>query len=411
MSTEIRPITDDEIDSFALIAAGAYPGASLTPEELAERMRQGLAENPTTRLYGAFRDGQMLGGMRHHDFTMYFHGTPVPVGGVAMVAVDLLHKKEHVARDLIHFYLRHYREQGAPLAALWPFRPDFYRQMGFGYGAKLSHYRLRPDSFPRGARGHLRHLTPDDLPALLACYGRYARQTHGLFVRQVTAIMAPLLASGGRVLAYVDGGEVRGYMAYGFSRGANFITNDIVVRELVYEHPAALAEIMAFLHAQADQIANVVLDIQDDQLHQIVRDPRNGSGTLYPSVYHETNTQGLGIMYRVIDTPGLFAALPEHDFGGQSLTLEIELGDSFLPESAGETVVRFRDGRAELAPGAQPDVRLRVAVEHFSSLVMGATGVDALCRYGLAEIDDPNYSGRVRRLFDSPAQPVCLTAF
>ncbi|MEI7771497.1 MAG: GNAT family N-acetyltransferase, partial [Chloroflexales bacterium] len=183
MSTEIRPLADDEIISFAQIALGAYPSISARPEDVAERMRAEQAENPTTRLYGCFRDADLLGGMRHHDFTMLFHGSPVPVGGVAMVAVDLLHKKEHVARDLIRHYLRHYRAAGAPVAALYPFRPDFYRQMGFGYGARLSHYRVGPDSFPAGPRDHLRHLGGEDLPALLACYARYARQTHGLFLR------------------------------------------------------------------------------------------------------------------------------------------------------------------------------------------------------------------------------------
>lgn len=411
MPSEIRPLNDDEILAFAQLSTGAYPAISASPEELTERMRRGLAENPTTRLYGAFRDGELLGGMRHHDFIMSFHGTMLPVGGVAMVAVDLLHKKEHIARDLIHYYLRHYRARSAPLAALWPFRPDFYRQMGFGYGAKVSHYQVRPSSFPRGERGHLRHLSPDDLPALLACYSRYAARTHGLFVRQVEAIMRPLFNSGGRVLAYVEGDEVRGYMAYGFRRGSAFITNDIVVHELVYERPAALREIMAFLHTQADQIASVILDIQDDHLQQILHDPRNGSGNLFPSVFHESNAQGVGIMYRVIDTPGLFTALADHDFGGQRLTLAIELDDSFLPENAGTTIIRFDDGRASVRPDATPDARIRLAVEHFSSLVMGVVGFETLTRYGLAEIDDHHYSGSVRRLFDSPAAPVCLTAF
>jgi predicted acetyltransferase len=412
MPTEIRPLADDELLRFAQITLGAYPSMPARPEDVAERMRVGQAEEPTTRIYGYFRDGELLGGMRHHDFTMLFHGAPVPVGGVAMVAVDLLHKKEHIARDLIRFYLRHYRAAGAPVAALYPFRPDFYRQMGFGYGTRLSHYRVRPDSFPPGPRDHLRHLGAVDLPAMLDCYQRYARQTHGLFLRDpADPWTRRLVESPDRVLAYVQGDQVQGYLAYGFRNGANFITNDIEVRELVYEHPAALAEIMAFLHSQADQIANVVIDLQDDQLHQVLRDPRNDSGNLFPSVYHETNAQGLGIMYRVIDAPGLFAALAEHDFGGQSLTLALELGDSFLPENAGETILRFRDGRAEIAPGAQPDVRLHVSIKHFSSLIMGATGLDALRRYGLAEIDDPNYSGKVRRLFDSPAPPICLTAF
>jgi hypothetical protein len=250
------------------------------------------------------------------------------------------------------------------------------------------------------------------MPAMLACSHRSAHQTHGLFLRELSDPWMRRRVEGGRqVLAYVEGDEVQGYMAYAFCSGANFLTNDIEVSELVYEHPAALAEIMAFLHTQADQIANVVLNIQDDQLHQVLIDPRNGSGNLFPSVYHETNAQGLGIMYRVIDTPGLFTALAGHDFGGQSMTLALELRDSFLPENNGETLLRFRDGRAELATGTRPDLRLRLSVEHFSSLIMGATSFDKLWRYGLAEIDDPNYSDRVSRLFDSPAQPICLTAF
>ncbi|NTW02850.1 MAG: GNAT family N-acetyltransferase [Oscillochloris sp.] len=411
MSTEIRPISDDEIGQFAYIAAGAYPGGSTPPDELTERMHKSQAEDPSTTFYGYVRDGELLGGMRYHNFTMLYHGTPVPVGGVAMVAVDLLHKKEHIARDMIRSYLRHYRTAGTPIAALYPFRPDFYRQMGFGYGTRLCHYRVRPDSFPRGERSHLQHLEQEDLPALLACYSRYARKTHGLFLRESALAMRHLFSGGGRVLAYVNADEIQGYMAYGFNRGTNFLINDIAVRELVYEHPAALAEMMAFLHTQSDQIANVILDIQDDQIHQVLHDPRNGSGTLFPSVYHETNAQGLGIMYRAIDIACLFTTLESHNFGDQSLILAIELRDSFLPENEGETVVHFRHGRAKLAPDAQPDVRLKISVEYFSSLIIGSTGFEPLQRYGLAEIDDPNYSGRVRRLFDSPVAPVCLTAF
>jgi predicted acetyltransferase len=48
------------------------------------------------------------------------------------------------------YFLRHYREQGAPLVALYPFRPDFYRQMGFGYGTKMDQHRVKPSALPRG---------------------------------------------------------------------------------------------------------------------------------------------------------------------------------------------------------------------------------------------------------------------
>lgn len=412
MASEIRELPDSDLEAFAQIMRTAFLDLTMSAAELAQRLRGGHSSTPFTQLYGFYRDGALLGGMRHHDFTMSFHGTMLPVGGVAMVAVDLLHKRQQVAKELIGFYLRHYRARGVPLAALYAFRPDFYRQMGFGYGGKHNLYRVRPDSFPRGARPrHLRHLSREDLPALLACYHRQVARSHGLFLRH-EGWGARVFDSGAtRALGYVVDGEVQGYLLYTFLTGKHSLHNDLEIRELVYEHPAALAELCTFLHTQADQVTRVVFSSQDDQIHHLLYDPRNDSGNVFHSVSHETNAQGVGIMYRVIDLPGLLAALAGHNFGGQSVTLAIDLRDSFLPEHAGPVTVQFRDGRPHLAPDAQPDVRLAIAVEQLSPLIMGAVDFRALQGYGLAEISDPAYSGVLQRLFLSDQKPICLTEF
>jgi predicted acetyltransferase len=46
-------------------------------------------------------------------------------GGIGNVAVDLRRKKEHIAKDMMEYIHKHYRDSGAPMALLWPFRPDF----------------------------------------------------------------------------------------------------------------------------------------------------------------------------------------------------------------------------------------------------------------------------------------------
>lgn len=411
MPTEVRRLSGDEYERFAEIAAAAYPGSTMPVADLAERVRRAEGDSHPVLCYGAFREGRLVGGMRYFDFTMSFHGLAVPVGGVGFVAVDLLRKKEGVARDMILAFMRHYRGRGAPMAALYPFRPDFYGQMGFGYGTPTSHYRLLPASFPRGPREHLRHMGQADLPALLACHNRYAAAAHGLFQRG-EELMARL--AGGpdrRVVAYVEGEQVHGYMLYQFQKGATFLDNNLEVLELVYERPAALAELCAFLHAQADQVARVVLNVQDDQLHHLVRDPRNGSGNLYPPVAHEGRAQGHGIMYRLLDTAAFFRAVAGHSFGDQSLTLGIRVRDGFLPEGDGEVVVRFDRGRPHVDQGAAPEARIALSVAHLSALVMGSADLRTLLGYGLAEIDNPEYSARVHRLFLSEVRPVCLTPF
>lgn len=95
---------------------------------------------------GTWRDDKPVGTMRLHSFEMNVHGVVMPAVGVGNVAVDLRHKKEHVAKDLMEYHHKHYRVSGAPMALLWPFQPDFYRNMGYGYGRKMNKYAMKPET-------------------------------------------------------------------------------------------------------------------------------------------------------------------------------------------------------------------------------------------------------------------------
>jgi predicted acetyltransferase len=147
-------LTVEEFAPFVDIVARAFPSWEILTAEDKENTRQHLLKTlegePTVHYYGVFRQGQLAGGMRLHDFRMNLRGARIRAGGVGLVAVHLLHKKEHVAREMVEFFLRNCRERGMPLALLYPFRPDFYRQMGFGYGTKLNRYRFSPAGLPKG---------------------------------------------------------------------------------------------------------------------------------------------------------------------------------------------------------------------------------------------------------------------
>ena len=69
----------------------------------------------------------------------------VDIGGVGLISVDLLHKKEHVAKNIMKAFHNHYRSQGVTLTALYPFRPDFYVKMGYGLGKKMNQYKFKPE--------------------------------------------------------------------------------------------------------------------------------------------------------------------------------------------------------------------------------------------------------------------------
>lgn len=416
----VRPLAAEDLDAWLALLANAYPIMELhTAEARAARVesaRQRL-DTPGLRSYGLFEGETLLGGMRLHDFEMTCFETPMLAGGVGMVAVDLTHKKEHVARDLIAFYLRHYRERGAPLAILYPFRPDFYGAMGFGYGPKLNTYRITPDALPsHGDRARVRFLTTNDHDVVVALHNAVAARTHGMIPLTPVYAQNYLTQPEERIVGWFDAaGALRGYLAFSFDlpdKQRSFLLQDLEVHELIYEDSEALLGLLAFLRAQRDQVRAVVLHTLLDGFHYLLSDPRNGPDRPTPNVYHESNVQGVGLMYRLLDAQRFFAALPDHRFGAETLTLRLTIRDSFLLEHDGSLVVRFERGAARVErENARADVELALSVGDASALLMGCVGLRALYDFGLAQVSDPRQVSRLDALFHVERPPVCLTPF
>jgi predicted acetyltransferase len=409
---EIRLLQEGDWEAYAVIAGNAYPGVSVSPEVVVQRIRK-MQGDPIIHVYGLFVDGELQGVMRLYDFQMRLLSAVALVGGIGGVAVDLRHKKERVAYEMVQFYLQHYREKGACLAALYPFRPDFYRQMGFGYGRKLNQYRLKTASLPRGSsKAHVDWLRPADQESFVACYNRLMARQSGLMVLFPYWLDSMMHSAVAKTAVYRNGDQIEGFMTFQFEKGANFLHNELVVRYLMAEHATARMELLTFLHDQADQVETTIFHTFDDAFHLAVHDPRDDSQVLMPPVAHQTNTQGVGLMYRVIDVPRLFAVLRAHDFGGQTCRVRLELADSFLPVNAGAWVLDVQNGRAQLLSAQETaDVTMRLDIADFSSLVLGVVTVRELADYHLLTLSDGAYLPVLHRLFFTDNKPICLTPF
>jgi predicted acetyltransferase len=415
---DFRKLTEADFDGFVTILAHAYPGMGIVSAEDRERTRQrylrAYHKDPRAEFYGVFKDDELLGVLIIYQFTMKLLSAKAKVGGVGEVAVDVLHRKEKVARDMMAYFLRYCQENGMGMAALYPFRPDFYRRMGFGYGTKMCRYRVQPASLPQGpSKAHVRFLSEVDKEAVLACHSRYADTTHGMMEKTIFELDQLFGSPSVKVVGYERAGEIRGYLAFRFERGKqdNWLSNDIVVRELVCENSEALSELLTFLHTQLDQVRDVVFDLHDDGFHFLLLDPRDGTDNLIGPVYHQSNTQGVGLMYRVVDTREVFRVLWDHNFGGQDCQLKLSIRDSFWPQNSGSTVVHFEGGRPHLRAGGDFEVEAALDVSDFSSLLMGVVSFRQLIRYGLAEISDSHYVNALDAIFRVEEKPVCTTVF
>jgi predicted acetyltransferase len=416
--SEIRIIREDEYPEMLRIAVEAYPSMGVTSREgiqkMLERFKTSQRDKDWTA-YGVYREGELVGIYRNFDFTLNVRGNLISAGGLGMVAVELTHKKEHVAKEIVQGFLSHYDQRGDAMTTLWPFRVDFYHKMGFGLGGRRYQYRLHPSTLPQGDKEHVRCLAEADIPAINACYNRCFELQNGMIRHNEGRWQNRFeyMEKMRWVGCEIDG-VLEGYLIYNFKthdRPGSFMDSEMAVIEMFYATPRALAELLSFLHSQLDQVSRVTIETSEDEFYYLMSNPTISSGTKMAPTYHESHMAGVGIMYRVMDLGRLFAQLKKPSFGDDRIAVKINLKDNFLSQNDGARVVSFQNGRGQVVNDDKADVEISLDVAEFSSMVMAGVGFRKLHTYGLAQISDSSYIDRIDRLFAYHQKPVCVTGF
>ncbi len=411
----VRPLERDELASFAALCLRAYPGFSFDAAQLTERFTSTYQHPDAPRPYGLFNGAQLLGGMIRHRFQLNFHGALLPLAGLAMVAVDLHVRRRGLGRMLLRTFLDDAAADGLPISALYPFRPDFYRKLGFAYGTPLLEYRLPTTRLPGpdvAGSDAVRALSLADAADLLECYQRVVAVTHG-FMRHDAGWALRLLSSPRRSFAGVyAAGVLRGFAVYGFRAGNSFVDNILEIHDVIAETPGAAQQLYNFLRSLSDMAPTAILRSQDEQLLHALEDPRDGSQRLLPSVYHHSAQQGVGIMYRLTEPRAVVAALTrsEHRFGFRRLRVRLQFSD-LLRERRSAVTLDCADGAARLDDDPAADVTLVLPDIAAAALLVGSADLRGLLQAGLAEISDLNYTAALHAIFQPAARPQCVSHF
>lgn len=407
---------DEQLRRFVEIQRNAYPGSRASVETILERWQHMIQQDSQSTIWAVWEEGEMTGGMRLIDYSLNYCGRFIPAGGVGAVAVDLVHKKKGTAKDMITFFLNRCEKQGQYLAMLYPFRPDFYHKMGFGYGPVMYQFRAAPSSFPRARERYpLQYLTEDDLELIADCYQAYAEHQHGFCKRERHEFenLVKNFAPHRRLLGYKKDGRLLGYLAFTFQRAHdnNFVKNDMYIREWIWLNQEALAACCSFLHTQADQINRVIVNTQIPDFFYLLSDVRNGSDNIIPSVYHETSTAGVGLMYRIVNVEKFLKQTSYRNYCNATAAVRLEVSDSFRPSNQRSYTLEFVSGRLTLNEAAQPAVSMSIDIADLSSLLMGSTNFRSLYRLGRVYVSDDSAVPLLTSLFEHPTKPECITAF
>ncbi len=399
----IRPITEDEFDSFETVAQHAFHGSPLSESD----RRMVMDRFEFDRTLAAWDGAEPVGVTSIYSFQLSVPGQAVlPAAGVTFVAVLPTHRRRGVLSSLMRRQLADIRDRGEPLAILWASESVIYSRYGYGTASSILTFR-----FGRG-EGTLTRPVPADglrlriadpsaaLPELAKVYDAVLPSRPGLFGRNDAwwrrATHDPAEERKGasplRCLLAEDGSGPRGYALYsGVDHWADFLPENVLtVRELMAVDPAASAALWAdLLGRDLTSEFHVERRPVDDPLLYQLADPRRARPQLND-----------GLWVRIIDVP---AALAGRRYSSP-FDLVIEVRDEILPSNAGRWRLATTGdgpgggGGSGLAASCVPATSaadLALDVTELGAAYLGGTRLGALAGAGLVAELRP---GAVRQL-------------
>lgn len=398
------PIDAMNLSTYVDLVRDAYPLFATERETMVDRFRSILIGG-YPQLLGAFEpDGRMVGTYAHFAFAATILGRGLPATGLGMVGTALDRKKNKVALAIVRDFVRRSRRGGAPLSFLYPFRHDFYAQMGWGPVGESRQHALPPAAFPLHAeRTSVRQVREPGWEVL----DRIHRQATGR--RGSLGLSRHALRWKGQLTAspltfLVDGpGGPEGYLLARFTKRADLpdlFKYDLEVSEMEWTTPRALRAFLGFLSSQRDQVVEVILDWPaDGHLDAVLHDPARRNVIALRNHQAPGPQVAMGVMLRLEDPQTAFAVRPYA--GREALRLEVATRDPLRDDAA----IRFQaDLRGVEAAGTRlARAALETDLATLSRLWAGSLRVSEAMEFGIATVAPLAAVETLERLLAVPA--------
>lgn len=409
---EIRFVRPEEAEQLGRNVLTGFP--SKTPEALLDNMASELTSPEEGRYLGCFdEDGTLVGSVLLMDFELNVRGKMMKMGGTAYVSTNFLHKKEHIARNLIRVGMGIFAGTGTAVGALHPFNPAFYYKMGYGYCNETVMYSPRPQYIRSyGDKSGLSYAKPEDQEEILEFYRRMAEKTHGAtihpFMDRHRIFDMPY------VVVCRRNGKITGYLTFEFVEVDHYtdMYHDLAVREIICEDMETMKQFLTFFASQVDQIERVRIYTYEENFHMLFTNPDSGENRAYDGAIQEVGRKNMGYMFRIFDVRKYFMQQSHCDrMVSREFVLELQVEDSFMESNSGSVFLEIRGTRVLLTDPKKADVILKTNIADLSSFVMGAIPLSAFLWTGRMECSDRSYEQEIQNALGWSQKPKNYTYF
>ncbi|HEX6065345.1 MAG TPA: GNAT family N-acetyltransferase [Longimicrobiales bacterium] len=367
----IRPATDIDKRPLAQLWNHAFPGER-TVEDRIRSLEDGKPYGGIEITFAAELRGKLVGAFRAYKMAESINGTLMPMMGLASVAVSPDARRRGVGKLMCRYALAHARERGDFVSVLYPFRPDFYRSLGWGLAGELHSFRFRPEALPLDDNSlNVRMATPADDDGIASCYDRVARAGNGPILRSPYAWKAMMSDASTHAIVFEQGG-IKGYAVMTYGKGSSRENRPLHIREIVTESHEAYCGLLGWLSEQRDLWREIRYDARVTE-HFAFRlsEPRPPGERHARTLWDPVARVIRGPMFRIVNVQ---EALARRSYDPElSMVMRLTLFDSEVDENRGECRVVFEKGRAEVGPwtNSKADVEMSTSMTSLSQMFVG----------------------------------------
>lgn len=414
---EVKVISPDLIDEYITIYLNSYPAYKDLSEggiaKYKNKYINSMKNDENITFVGLFENGTFIALMKLIDFSMNTFGKMQHSVGLMSLAVHPMHRKKGAALDMVRFFEEYTKETKAAAAMLLPFRIDFYRNMGYGYGSRLDEYRIPTVNLPTFKDiSCIKFLNSDDTAQMLECQKAFASVNHGMVVKFEDEIRDMFADDQSKRIGYFQDGKLKGYAIYTFvsESDVNYTLNRIEVKELVYLEPEVLKSMLGFFRNQADLAQTIVIRTGEEDFYHILPSAQDISGNYIDFGFLQTNISAVGTMYKIVDLDNFVSITDYRRFPLSNITVGFDYYDE-LSHLSKSFAVKFmpKDEHTScwsVADSNSPcDVRIECNLSDISALFMGSCRLSSLVRLGNIKLSDPSFETLLDSLFYYKQKP------
>ncbi|MFB8788794.1 MAG: GNAT family N-acetyltransferase [Potamolinea sp.] len=296
---------------------------------------------------------EVVGGLAILQMNQWYGGKPIPMAGIASVAVTPEHRGTGVAAELLTNTLQELYSNGIPLSTLYAATQRPYRKVGYEQAGTCCKWEIQLDSMElrvsevslNEVRRLPLHSVPHKPELFKKIHQQWAIKNNGNLERNQVMWELLFLPQQGECYAYLLGAETQpeGYIIF------NQTSPDchLNIRDWVALTPTAAKRLWTFIADHRSMINKVIW---------------RGSGLdpmlllLSEQTARVSNPERW--LLRVINVP---KALEMRGYlAGMEAELHLKVRDSLLLENNGDFVLKVSGGRGEVSKGGKGDLQLDV---------------------------------------------------